>query len=84
MANAIASLGAANKNRFLYMNAGTFIVAGEMQDTIQSNSTTGYSIAGFFATGNNNAVTRVNGLVHSGSTQNGLEARDKGTLLYVR
>ena len=75
VANAIASLGAANKNRFLYKNDGMFIVSGEIMDTIHSDSSTGYSIAGFFANGNNNAVTRVNGLVHSASTKNGHQFR---------
>ena len=66
-----ASLGAENKNRFLYKNAGTFNVTGEMLDVIQSASSTSYHLAGFFATASGGAVTRVKGLVHSGSTKDG-------------
>ena len=64
-----AALGATNKNRFLYKNAGTFNVTGEMLDTIGSNATTAYSLAGFFAVATGDAVTRAKGLVHNGSTQ---------------
>ena len=64
-----AAFGATNKNRFLYENDGTFNVTGEMLDTIGSNATTSYSLAGFFAKASANAVTRANGLVHNGSTQ---------------
>ncbi len=69
VARARANLGADSKNRFLYKNDGTFIVTGEMQDKILHASGS-YSLAGFFANGNNNAVTRANGLVHAGSTKN--------------
>ena len=68
VATARANLGADGKNRFLYQNDGTFIVTGEMQDTMTSASGT-YSLAGFFANGNNGAVTRANGLVHAASTK---------------
>ena len=64
-----APFGATNKNRFLYKNAGTFNVTGEMLDTIVSSSTTEYSLAGFFAKGDSKAVTRTKGLVHNGSTK---------------
>ena len=64
-----APLGATNKNRFLYKNAGTFNVTGEMLDTIASGASTAYSLAGAFAKGDANAVTRTKGLVHSGSTK---------------
>ena len=76
--NANATLNAAEvkaphgdspKNRFLYKNAGTFNVTGEMLDTIVSSSTTEYSLAGFFAKGDSKAVTRTKGLVHNGSTK---------------
>ncbi len=69
-ANATADYGATGKNRFLYKNAGTFIVTGEMQDTMLSSGGT-YSLVGFFANGDKNGVTRANGLVHSASTKNG-------------
>ena len=74
-ANVIADQGAADKNRFLARNDGTFIVTGDMQDAIQSSDSTEYSLAGFFASGNAGAVTRVNGLVHSGSTKAGHQFR---------
>ena len=61
--------GDAPKNRFLYKNAGTFNVTGEMLDTIASGASTAYSLAGAFAKGDANAVTRTKGLVHSGSTK---------------
>ena len=64
-----APLGATNKNRFLYKNAGTFNVTGEMLDTIASSASTAYSLAGSFAKGDSKAVTRTKGLVHSGSTK---------------
>ena len=70
VANATASQGTASKNRFLFQNEGAFIVTGEMVDMIQSGDAV-YSLAGLFANGNNRAVTRVNGLVHGGSTQGG-------------
>ena len=61
--------GASPKNRFLYKNAGTLNVTGEMLDTIQSAASTAYSLACFFARGNANAVTRTKGLIHNGSTK---------------
>jgi hypothetical protein len=61
--------GASPKNRFLYKNAGTLNVTGEMQDTIASTGSTAYSLAGAFAKGDAKAVTRTKGLVHSGSTK---------------
>ena len=64
-----APFGATNKNRFLYKNAGTFNVTGEMLDTIASTGSTAYSLAGAFAKGDSKAVTRTKGLVHSGSTK---------------
>lgn len=64
-----APRGDSPKNRFLYKNAGTFNVTGEMLDTIVSGGTTEYSLAGFFAKGDSKAVTRTKGLVHSGSTK---------------
>ena len=76
--NANATLNAAEvkaphgdspKNRFLYKNAGTFNVTGEMLDTIASSAATAYSLAGAFAKGDAKAVTRTKGLVHSGSTK---------------
>ena len=76
--NANATLNAAEvkaphgdspKNRFLYKNAGTFNVTGEMLDTIASTGSTAYSLAGAFAKGDSKAVTRTKGLVHSGSTK---------------
>ena len=70
VAGVTASNGTANKNRFLYQNDGTFIVDGEIMDTVQSSSTA-YGLAGLFANGNNRAVTRVNGLVHNASTPGG-------------
>jgi len=75
VATAKANLGADSKNRFLYQNDGTFIVTGEMQDKILSSGDTTYSLAGFFEYGNNNAVTRANGLVHAGSTKNNHQFR---------
>ena len=74
VATANANLGADGKNRFLYQNDGTFIVTGEMKDTILS-ANGAYSLAGFFANGNNAAVTRANGLVHSASTKNNHQFR---------
>ncbi len=70
-----AGQGASGKNRFLYQNDGTLIVAGETVDIIQSGGTTAYNLAGFFVKGNGSAVTRVNGLVHSGSTQSNHQFR---------
>ena len=64
-----APRGASPMNRFIYKNAGTFNVTGEMLDTIVSSSTTEYSLAGFFAKGDSKAVTRTKGLVHNGSTK---------------
>ena len=61
--------GDSPKNRFLYKNAGTFNVTGEMLDTIASSGSTAYSLAGAFAKGDSKAVTRTKGLVHSGSTK---------------
>ena len=61
--------GDSPKNRFLYKNAGTFNVTGEMLDTIASTGSTAYSLAGAFAKGDSKAVTRTKGLVHSGSTK---------------
>ncbi len=61
--------GDSPKNRFLYKNAGTFNVTGEMLDTIASSAATAYSLAGAFAKGDAKAVTRTKGLVHSGSTK---------------
>ena len=61
--------GDSPKNRFLYKNAGTFNVTGEMLDTIASTGSTAYSLAGAFAKGDAKAVTRTKGLVHSGSTK---------------
>ena len=61
--------GDSPKNRFLYKNAGTFNVTGEMLDTIASSGSTAYSLAGSFAKGDSKAVTRTKGLVHSGSTK---------------
>jgi autotransporter-associated beta strand protein len=61
--------GDSPKNRFLYKNAGTFNVTGEMLDTIASGGSTAYSLAGAFAKGDSKAVTRTKGLVHSGSTK---------------
>ncbi len=63
-----APLGDSPKNRFLYKNAGTFNVTGEMLDTIVHSSGS-YSLAGAFAKGDSKAVTRTKGLVHSGSTK---------------
>lgn len=74
VATANANLGADGKNRFLYQNDGTFIVTGEMKDTMLS-ANGAYSLAGFFANGNNAAVTRANGLVHSASTKNNHQFR---------
>ena len=68
-ANVTAGQGASDKNRFLYENDGTFIVTGEMKDVILSSGNGTFSLAGFFANGNSAAVTRANGLVHSGSTK---------------
>ena len=65
----IENQGVENKNRILYMNNGAFIVAGGITNSIQSGNTTEYSLAGFFAKGSANSVTRANGLVHSGSTK---------------
>ena len=67
--------GDTNKNRFLYKNEGAFIVAGNITESIQSTSTTAYSLAGFFAYSGDNAVTRANGLVHSGSTKDNHQFR---------
>ena len=68
VATARANLGADGKNRFLYKNYGTFIVTGEMQDTMGSANGT-YGLAGLFAYGNNEAVVRANGIVHAASTK---------------
>ena len=65
----IENQGVENKNRILYMNNGAFIVAGGITNSIQSGNTTEYSLAGFFAKGSANSVTRANGLVHSASTK---------------
>ena len=67
--------GETNKNRFLYRNNGAFIIAGNITESIQSTSTTAYSLAGFFAYSGDNAVTRANGLVHSGSTKDNHQFR---------
>jgi len=68
-ANIEAGQGEANKNRFLANNFGTLVVTGEMVDVMWSDNTTRYSLAAFFAQGSDTAVTRVNGLVNSASTQ---------------
>ena len=68
-AEVTAPHGGSPKNRFLYKNAGTFNVTGEMLDTIASTGSTAYSLAGAFAKGDAKAVTRTKGLVHSGSTK---------------
>ncbi len=67
--------GDSPKNRFLYKNAGTFNVTGEMLDTIASSAATAYSLAGAFAKGDAKAVTRTKGLVHSGSTKSNHQYR---------
>ena len=68
VATATANLGADGKNRFLYKNYGTFIITGEMQDTMLSASGA-YGLAGLSAYGNNETVVRANGLVHAASTK---------------
>lgn len=68
-ATVTASQGTTDKNRVVCQNNGTVVVAGEIRDTMTSASSTSYSIAGFFAKGSDSAVTRANGLVHSGSTK---------------
>ena len=69
VATARANFGADGKNRFLHKNYGTFIVTGEMEDTIGDSGSTSYNIVGLSAYGNNSTVVRANGLVHAGSTQ---------------
>ena len=68
-ANIEVGQGGTNKNRFLANNFGTLVVTGEMVDVMWSDNTTRYSLAAFFAQGSDTAVTRVNGLVNSASTQ---------------
>lgn len=67
--NAVVDKDEANASRFLADNSGTFIVDDEMRDEIRSDTTASYNIVGFFGTGGAGAVTRVNGIVHDGSSQ---------------
>ena len=67
---ACIKLGADGKNRALYENKGNFVVSGVIENTILSSENTihKYNLSGLFAKGGEDAVTRVNGLVHAAST----------------